>query len=111
VAALPDNLDPVVAERLARLYGSEAKALVAEGGDVRAEARRAVLIEGAMRLEDVWVRRSGRAWFDDAAGLGSLEPVADEMAALLGWSTVRRDVEIEHCRSIDRISKAQLGRA
>ena len=107
-AMLPDTLDPVVHERLARLYGSEAGALLAEGGDVRAEARRAVLIEGAMRLDDVWVRRSGRAWFDDNAGLDSLPAIAEEMGTLLGWSATQREMEIANCRGIDRQSRAGL---
>jgi glycerol-3-phosphate dehydrogenase len=100
--------DPLAAERIARLYGSEAGEIVADGGDVAAEARRAVLTEGAMRLEDWWVRRSGRAWFDTRSGLDALPHAATEMARLLGWDPARTANEIENCRSIDRASKAGL---
>lgn len=103
-----EALDPVDQERLARLYGSEAGELAADGGDVAAEARRAVLVEGAQRLEDYWVRRSGRAWFDAAAGAAALAPAAAEMAGLLGWNAARTASEIENCRSIDRASKSGL---
>lgn len=103
------DLDPVSQERLGRLYGSEASALAADGADIAAEARRAVLVEGAMRLEDYWVRRSGRAWFDTGAGLDALAPAAAEMATLLGWDAARIASEIENCRSIDRASKSGLG--
>ncbi|MBX9644580.1 MAG: glycerol-3-phosphate dehydrogenase/oxidase [Novosphingobium sp.] len=103
------GLDPIARERLARLYGAEATALAADGGDIAAEARRAVLVEGAQRLEDFWVRRSGRAWFDDHSGVEALAPAAAEMAALLDWDAARTASEIENCRSIDRASKSGLG--
>ena len=106
-ADLP-GLDPVGAERLARLYGSEAGALLADGGNIAAESRRAVLSEGAQRLEDYWVRRSGRAWFDAQSGLGALDQAAAVMAELLGWSAGRISAEIENCRSIDQASKSGL---
>ena len=95
-------------ERLLRLYGTEADELAKDGGDVAAEARRAVLVEGALRLEDYWVRRSGRAWFDHGSGLDSLGPAANEMAILLKWSAERTQREIENCREIDRQSKAGI---
>lgn len=103
------GLDPIVRERLARLYGTEATALAADGGDIAAEARRAVLVEGAQRLEDYWVRRSSRAWFDVASGLEALTPAAAQMAALLDWDAARTASEIENCRSIDLASKSGLG--
>ncbi|MEM7001161.1 MAG: tricarballylate utilization 4Fe-4S protein TcuB, partial [Pseudomonadota bacterium] len=34
------------------------------GGDVAAEVRQAVLREGALRLEDYWIRRGARAYFE-----------------------------------------------
>jgi glycerol-3-phosphate dehydrogenase len=103
-----NNLGAVASERLLRLYGTEADDLAADGGDIAAEARRAVLVEGAMRLEDYWVRRSGRAWFDANAGLDSLAPAGHEMAKLLDWSAERQKREVEHCREIDRRSKASI---
>jgi glycerol-3-phosphate dehydrogenase len=102
------NLGAVSSERLLRLYGTEAHIIAASGGDVAAEARQAVLVEGAMRLEDYWVRRSGRAWFDEKSGLDALAPAAREMAIHLGWNEERQLREIEHCREIDRTSKASL---
>ena len=75
-----------------------------------AEARRAVLHEGALRLEDWWVRRSLRAWFDDNAGLDALAPAAAAMGALLGWDDDRRQAEIDACRAIEADSRAALAR-
>ena len=66
------------------LYGTEAVTLV--NGGVPHEARHAVLKEGAMTLEDYWVRRSARARFDLDSGIAALQPAADAMAPLLGWS-------------------------
>ena len=81
------------AERLTMLYGTEAVALV--NGGIHAEARHAVLKEGAMTLEDYWVRRSARARFDLDSGIASLRPAADAMAPLLGWSAAEADRQIE----------------
>ncbi len=107
VAAL-DGLPPVDAERLAGLYGDEAAAIVAAGGGVAAEAARAVTHEGAATLEDYWVRRSARAWFDRRAGLDALAPAADAMGALLGWSASERVDEIAACETIERESRLVL---
>lgn len=85
------------AERLVQLYGSEA--FLAFGGP-GAEARRAVTVEGALTLEDWWVRRSARAWFDPDGGLAALAPAADEMAALLGWSDDEKQRQVDACRAI-----------
>jgi len=95
-------------ERLTGLYGSEADAIVEGGGDVAAEARHAVLHEGALRLEDYWVRRGARAWFDADAGAAALAPAADAMAALLGWDGARRQSEIDACRAIADRAMAPL---
>ena len=103
------GVDEVQAERLARLYGTEAPELVAavsENGLVAAEVGQAVLHEGAQRLEDYWVRRSSRAWFDEGAGLARLPQAASAMAALLGWDEARQTAEIQNCRDIDRDSRA-----
>ncbi|MGH6633781.1 MAG: glycerol-3-phosphate dehydrogenase/oxidase, partial [Sphingopyxis sp.] len=103
------GLDPRAAERLAGLYGDEASEIVLAGGDVAAEAVRAVTHEGAATLEDYWVRRSARAWFDQGAGLGSLAPAAETMGALLGWDDARTAAEIAHCRQINDASRRLLG--
>ena len=99
----------VQAERLVRLYGAEAQCLKASTSDetlVTAEAQRAVLKEGALRLEDYWARRSSRAWFDEGAGLPVLKQAAEAMADLLGWDEARSAMEIENCRKIDHASRA-----
>lgn len=94
--------------RLIELWGDEAAAIVADGGDVAAEVRHAVLREGALRLEDYWVRRAARAWFTlDPIG-PALDQAAAEMAALLDWNRDRTAAEIEHCRSIHTSALACL---
>ena len=108
-AATLEGLDMTQAERLARLYGTEAPELArlaVEKSLVAAEARHAVLYEGAQRLEDYWARRSSRAWFDEAAGLSILPEAADAMAALLGWDDARKNAEVKNCEEIDRASRA-----
>ena len=108
-AATLEGLDMTQAERLARLYGTEAPELArlaVEKSLVAAEARHAVLCEGAQRLEDYWARRSSRAWFDEAAGLSILPEAADAMAALLGWDDARKNAEVKNCEDIDRASRA-----
>ncbi|WP_077145461.1 glycerol-3-phosphate dehydrogenase/oxidase [Sphingopyxis sp. KK2] len=103
------GLDPLAAERLAGLYGDEANEIVIAGGDIAAEAARAVTHEGASTLEDYWVRRSARAWFDDGAGLAALAPAADVMGALLGWDDATKAGQIARCRQINEESRRLLG--
>ena len=95
------------AERLMMLYGTESVALV--NGGIPAEARHAVLKEGAMTLEDYWVRRSARARFDLDSGLASLRPAADAMAPLLGWSQGETDRQIDACKALRALERAALG--
>ena len=96
------------AERLVGLYGAEADEVVAHGPGPAAEARHAVLHEGALTLEDYWVRRSGRAWFDHGAGLDALPPAAAEMASLLGWNAAESARQIDHCRTLHADSLSGL---
>ena len=63
-----------------------------------AEVRQAVRREGALRLEDYWIRRSARAFFDLDAGLSILEPASQEMARLFDWSEETRVSEVRACR-------------
>ena len=84
--------------RLVDLYGAEARDLDDDGGDLGAEVRHAVRKEGALRLEDYWVRRSARALYDCDAGFSTLDPASREMAALLGWTERRRVEEVTRCR-------------
>lgn len=106
---LGSQLHPLAAERLVGLYGDEASAVVGAGGDIAAEAARAVTHEGAVTLEDYWVRRSARAWFDRRGGLDALAPAADAMGALLGWSEATKQAQVAHCRAIDAASRRLLG--
>lgn len=84
--------------RLVELYGDEAQSIDEDGGDVAAEIRQAVRREGALRLEDYWVRRSARALYDADSGISILEPASREMAKLLGWTETKRLDEIAVCR-------------
>jgi len=93
------GLDALQAERAAMLYGSEAPELFSGGGGVAVEAEFAVRSEGALTLEDYWVRRSARAHFDSDGGMASLEPAADRMAEVLGWSPEKRDRQLAVCRA------------
>jgi len=104
-----DGLKPLTAERLTGLYGDEANEILIAGGDVAAEAVRAVTHEGAASLEDYWVRRSARAWFDHGAGLAALTPAAEAMGALLGWDDAMKAAQIAHCRQINDASRRLLG--
>lgn len=94
------------AARLVQLYGSEAPDAI---GGPEVEARRAVLFEGALALEDYWVRRSARAWFDPDAGIGALDSAATAMGELLGWSNDERLKQIAACRAIHEVSMAFKG--
>jgi glycerol-3-phosphate dehydrogenase len=93
------GLDELQAERLVGLYGGEAAEAIAGGAGPAAEAKRAVLVEGALSLEDYWARRSARACFDPDAGMASLEAAAAAMAPLLGWSPERTRAEVDRCRA------------
>ena len=101
------GLAPGAADRLLMLYGAEALTLT---GGVADEARHAVLKEGALTLEDYWVRRSARAHFDLDAGLAALQPAADAMAPLLGWSTAECARQVDACRAIRTAERAPLDR-
>ncbi len=93
-------LGPVACDRLLELYGSEAADVRAAGGDIEAEVKQAVQREGAVRLEDYWVRRSARAFLEADAGLGTLEVASQEMARLCGWDEARRAAEVQHCHEL-----------
>ena len=87
----------VAAERLVRLYGAEAAQVVAGEDPVHGEVDQAVFREGAVLLEDWWVRRSARAWFDNEEA--PLQRGAARFAALLGWDAARTAREVERCRA------------
>jgi len=102
------KLDKITLTRWRRMYGSEINEVYAMGTGLEAEVRYAVLVEGALRLEDYWARRSSRAWFDDRGGIDSLEPASRVMAELLNWSDDRRKHEVTHCLEIDKASRQHI---
>jgi glycerol-3-phosphate dehydrogenase len=81
------------------LYGSEAEIVAADGGGPAAEAAHAVLHEGALSLEDYWIRRGARAWFDPDGGLAALPMAAVAMGPLLGWSADETTRQIAACQA------------
>ena len=60
----------------------------------RAMTRYAVECEMALRLEDVYIRRTGLMLFTPDNGRSWLEPLSVEMATLLNWSAERRGEEV-----------------
>lgn len=91
------------AERLVALYGGEAlkvmslgPAEIAAGAPfVRGEIDWAVRSEGAVRAEDVVVRRIRAALYEPARCAALVAPIVDRMAELLAWTPARRADE-EH---------------
>ena len=102
------DLDKKTQRRWSRLYGSEINEVNALGTGLEAEVRYAVLVEGALRLEDYWARRSSRAWFDDRGGVDALDPASNVMAELLDWTDERRQQEINNCLEIDKASRQHI---
>ena len=100
-----DGFSPVEAARRVGLYGSEAVALAPGAA---AEAIWAVLHEGALTLEDYWVRRAARAWFDLDPAFPALNAAAEAMAPLLGWSAGERQRQIDGCRDLRANALAAL---
>ena len=93
------------AARSVGLYGSEAQTV---GDGAAAEAAHAVLHEGALTLEDYWVRRGARAWFDLDPAFPALDAAAESMAPLLGWSATERQRQIDHCRALRQDALSNL---
>jgi glycerol-3-phosphate dehydrogenase len=96
------------AERMAHLYGSEALQIVNSGG-LKAEVVHAVMAEGAISLEDYWVRRSARAHFDTDGGLGILAEACRIMGELMGWSEEEYRRQVETCRTLRAAEMSPLG--
>jgi len=94
------GLSPQEAERAAFLYGSEALTIFPKGKGLAAEVHHAVMSEGAITLEDFWVRRSARARFDEQGGLSDLEATADIMGKLLEWTDSEKAQQVQTCRKI-----------
>ena len=102
------GLAPHDAERAALLYGSEALAVFGQEQGLAPEVRHAVLAEGALTLEDYWVRRSARARFDEQGGVADLAAAADLMGSLLGWTDAERERQIRSCREVRAIEMRHL---
>jgi glycerol-3-phosphate dehydrogenase len=94
-------------ERLHRLYGAEAAAVVALGAEpvvdggttLTGEIDWAIDMEAALTLEDVLYRRTRAAWFLPAERDRLAPAVADHMAQRLGWDAAQRDEELAAVRS------------
>ncbi len=100
------NLGRPCAERLVRLYGTEAKDVVAFGAEplvtngevLRGEVDWAVNVEAAYSLEDLIYRRTRAAWYSPAEREALLEPAAARMATLLGWDEAQQSRQVEAVR-------------
>lgn len=100
---LQADLDQSTAVRLARLYGSEGRELVADDVSPLVPGARvlgcevdwSVRCEGAQKVEDFIYRRSGAALYDPADKEALLEPVSRRMKTLLDWSEEHRCGEVE----------------
>ena len=100
------GVDERCAERLVRLYGAEASAVVTlgpdplvEGGVVLVgEIAWAVEQEAATGLEDVIYRRTRAALYCGRECDGLLAPTARELQARLGWSDAERQAQIDSVR-------------
>ncbi|MEZ5559568.1 MAG: glycerol-3-phosphate dehydrogenase/oxidase [Pseudomonadales bacterium] len=99
------QLEPGVAARLVRLYGSEVNDVLGDQPRPLApsvfaeEVDWAVLEEGAESLEDLLYRRLRVVWFLPAQLEALIEPCAERMARLCGWDDARRVREIGELRA------------
>ncbi|MFV8749480.1 FAD-dependent oxidoreductase [Nannocystaceae bacterium ST9] len=95
------TIDRPTADRLARLYGTEARAVLAQGHRpihpgaraVDGEVRWAVEREGAATLEDVFYRRMRLAWFELEPRV-AVEPLAARMAECMNWDDATRAAQV-----------------
>ena len=108
VARLPreSNLPGGAAERLARLYGEDSSAVLAQGAAplaggvvLEGEVRWALSEETPQRLEDLIYRRLRAAWFAPEERDRLLAPAAALMGQALGWSTERQAQEVAQTRA------------
>jgi len=94
------GLGPDEAGRAVRLYGSEAFDICGRGEGLAAEIRHAVEHEGALTLEDYWIRRSARARFETDGGLAGLARAAEYMAEYMGWTDGEQAQQVDHCKAM-----------
>ncbi|WP_419918782.1 FAD-dependent oxidoreductase [Candidatus Poriferisocius sp.] len=96
-----------MADRLVRLYGDETSQVLARGSQpvvpggrvATGEIEWAVMVDGALTLEDLIYRRTRAAWYTPAEREALLTPAAARMAELLGWNSTRTTQEIETVRT------------
>jgi len=109
VARRLPSLPASAAERLVRLYGAEAQAIVARGGGetvpglptvLRAEVAHNLDEELALTVEDLLERRTRLLLFDPHQGLDGLEAVATMAASRLGWTSARTAAEVDAYRAL-----------
>jgi glycerol-3-phosphate dehydrogenase len=101
------GLPLATAQRLARLYGSEAHEVVALGAEslapgapvIAGEVDWAVTREAAATVEDVLYRRTRVALFEPEARSAVAEPIATRMRALLGWDEAKAAAELAAARA------------
>ena len=101
-----DNLGRACAERLARLYGSEAAAVLELGAEpvvpggavVFGEIDWAVEVEAAQTLEDLVYRRTRAAWHSPVERDAMLMPAAARMGALLSWDAEEQERQVIQVR-------------
>lgn len=80
----------------------QARRVIGVRGLTVAELTYLVREEMAGTLPDVLVRRTSAFFWDQAGSLDRVDPVADAMAALLGWTDERRAAEVDGYRALVR---------
>jgi glycerol-3-phosphate dehydrogenase len=116
--AAAHRLDERTAARLARLFGAEAEQVLTLGSQevypgsacVGGEVRFAIEQEGAANLEDVLYRRT-RLPLYGLEPRRAIEPIATQMAVVLGWDAerVKREIAHAHGRLDDDLAFATAG--
>jgi glycerol-3-phosphate dehydrogenase len=101
------GVSPECAARLGRLHGSEARQIARAGTEpllpgapiLASEVDWAVEYEAAATVEDVLYRRLRNVWYVPGAREETVEPVAERMAALLGWDEARKRKEASEVKA------------
>lgn len=106
--AADHSLSPAAARSLSRLYGTEAREVLALGeaplceanghGVFEGEIDWAVRAEGARHLEDVLYRRNRASLWAPAAAREVLGPAGRRMGVILGWDSATIEAEISAVR-------------
>ncbi len=96
------------ADRLTRLYGTEAPGVANRGAAplvsgsrvIEGEIDWAIEMEGARRLEDAFYRRTRAALYNVDSRNALVEPMAQRMGTRLGWSEAKCAEEVAHTREL-----------